>query len=38
MEFSDLLKVAENQVFIVADDFRWFGIFNGFNVFLNHAG
>lgn len=35
MEFSNLLEIAENQIFIVGDDFWWFGIFYSFYVMVN---
>lgn len=35
MEFSNLFEVAKNEVFVVGDDFWWFGIFDSFYVFVN---
>lgn len=39
MEFSDLLKIAKNELLIVSYNF-WrfgFGVFNGFDVMVNHT-
>lgn len=35
MKLSDLFEIAKNQFFVVGDNFRWFRIFNSFDVIVN---